>query len=512
MQQFRPSIGYSWLWASGVAFISLALMIFLRWRLPLEVTIAQWQPFASVSSSPVFRLDFISWPYALSLAALLLAVLLTDSARLQTEASPRTWIVTLLVAGMGLLAVLSGNPLALVLTWTALDLLELVVVLSTAAGRRMSESTITAFSVRVAGTLLVIAALLYSRSLGIEFSLAPIPQEMAVLMLLAAGMRLGVLPLNLPYTREVYAWRGLGTMVGMVGPASSLVVLGRMPVDAIPVEWRSPLIVLSTLAALYGASMWLASRSGGRPYWVISLAGLAIASVLRGNPQASIAWGLTLILIGSVISLFTAVRRQMMFVPLLGLLGIAGLPFTPTASGWQGIIGLPFDIYNPLFMLAVLLLLWGFLRHVFQPRDFLEPMERWVHSVHPAGLLVLIITQWAVLIANWRTIFVPGVWWASVPVALIALVGATVYYFNRERLMTESYREGWFNVFASRLGGALAVFFRLNWLYRFIGWLYQGLQGAVHLLTAMFEGDGGILWAMVMLAVLISIITIGGSP
>lgn len=245
---------------------------------------------------------------------------------------------------------------------------------------------------------------------------------------------------------------------------------------------------------------------------MISLAGLAIASVLRGNPQASIAWGLTLILIGSVISLFTAVRRQMMFVPLLGLLGIAGLPFTPTASGWQGIIGLPFDIYNPLFMLAVLLLLWGFLRHVFQPRDFLEPMERWVHSVHPAGLLVLIITQWAVLIANWRTIFVPGVWWASVPVALIALVGATVYYFNRERLMTESYREGWFNVFASRLGGALAVFFRLNWLYRFIGWLYQGLQGAVHLLTAMFEGDGGILWAMVMLAVLISIITIGGSP
>jgi hypothetical protein len=54
-------------------------------------------------------------------------------------------------------------------------------------------------------------------------------------------------------------------------------------------------------------------------------------------------------------------------------------------------------------------------------------------------------------------------------------------------------------------------FVPLNWLYRFFAWVYQVLQSVIQLLTAILEGDGGILWSLVLLALLISLILTGGA-
>jgi hypothetical protein len=222
-------------------------------------------------------------------------------------------------------------------------------------------------------------------------------------MLLAVGLRLGVLPLNLPYTREVYAWRGLGNVLRMIGPASSLVVLGRMPAQVVPDEWRPLLLGLSALAALYGSMMWLVSNHelNGRPYWSISMAALAIASVINGSPQASIAWGTTLILSGSVLFLYSAQRRRNLIIPLLGLLSITGLPFFPTASGLAGVIGPQPRFSSLIFLISVVLLILGFLRHLLRPREELYRMERWIHTVYPAGLLFLILAHWGIAVFGW---------------------------------------------------------------------------------------------------------------
>ena len=514
LHQFRPSVGYAWLWASGAALLALGLMIYLRWQLPLELAIESWNAFPGSTTLPVFRLDDVSWPYALSLAALLLAVLWTDSARLEGDARPRNWSLSLLVAGLGLMGVLAGSPLALILVWTALDLLELVIVIGTSAGRQFGEQTVIQFSVRVTGTLLVMAAVLYGNALGVPLVLNPIPSELAIFMLLSAGLRLGVLPLNLPYTSEVYVWRGFGNLLRMVGPATSLVVLGHMPPEVVPDAWRSLFLFLTAMAGLYGAGMWLASAptSPGRPYWVIATAALAVASVVMGDPQASMAWGVAALLSGSLLFLFTAQRRQIMFIPLLGMVGLAGLPFTPAALGWRGVIAQPFNGFSLLFMLIVLLLLWGFLRRIFIPHAELYRMERWVHTVYPAGLLLLVLTQWLIAFFTWREVLLPPAWWAPVVVTVLALAGGSLAYSLRNRLTLESIRNRWLVLFARRLGSFLAALFGLGWLYRLLGWIYSGVQGLVQLLTAIFEGDGGVLWALVMLAVLISLLNTGVSP
>lgn len=513
LQQTRPSIGYSWLIGTLGAFAAAAIVTAQRWYLPLGLEIDTFSPFPGFSSPPSFSLDRFSWPYMFSMAVLALAFLLTDAARLETEARPINWAAGLALIGICMLALMAANPITLVLAWTAVDLAELIMLLVQGAGRRAGEQVIIAFSVRVSGTVLILTAVLIARSQGIDFTLVQIPPSLGIFMLLAAGLRLGVLPLNIPYFRDVYPWRGLGNVLRMIGPASSLVLLGRMPSDLLLDDWNVLLLGLSGLAAVYGAAMWLnaSDEINGRPYWFAALAGLAIASVINGSPQSSIAWGTALILFGSVLFFFSARRRQILYIPVIGVVGISGLPFSPAASGWQGVIGGSAGLFSLFAIITLVLLIWGYLRHAWRGRDELYRMERWVHTVYPAGLLILLAAGAANGYLGWPGSRTVGVWWASITTALIAAGGVVLALSLRSRFNEQEVSGRWLSVFARRVGSVLSAVFRLNWMYRFLAWLYGVLQNIIQLLTTMFEGDGGILWAMVILALLISQIIAGGS-
>ncbi len=513
LQQARPSVGYAWLIGSLGALVTAAVVTGMRWYLPLGIEVNAVSAFPGFSSPPSFSLDRYSWPYVFSMAVLALGFLLTDSARLETEARPLNWAAGLGLVGICILTLMSANPITLVLTWTAVDLAELMMVLMQGAGRRAGEQMVIAFSVRVSGTVLILTAVLVARSQGIDFQLLQIPSSLGIYMLLAAGLRLGVLPLNIPYFRDVYPWRGLGNVLRMIGPASSLVLLGRMPSDLPIADWRVLLLGLSGLAAVYGAAMFLNAKDeiSGRPYWFAALAGLAVASVINGSPQASIAWGTALILFGSVLFFFSARRRQILYIPALGVIGISGLPFTPAASGWQGVIGGSAGMFSLFAIITVVLLIWGYLRHAWRGRDELYRMERWVHTIYPTGLLIMIAAGAANGYLGWPGSRTVGIWWASITAALIAGGGIVLALSLRSRFDDQEISGRWLSVFARRIGGVLAAIFRLNWLYRFLAWLYGIVQSFIQLLTAMFEGDGGILWALVILALLISQIIAGGA-
>lgn len=521
LRQLRPSIGYSWLIAAVGGLLTVASVIFLRWQLPLQIVLDQWRPFPTLSSPPHLQLDLNVWPYVFSLALLSLAFIFTDAARLETEARPLNWVSGLAVAGLGMLAVMSANPFTLVLAWTAVDLVELLMVMTTPGGRRMGVQTVTVFAVRVAGTGLVLVSILFARWQAIPYELVPIPSQLAIFLLLAVGLRLGVLPLNLPYTREVYAWRGLGNLMRMIGPAAGLAVLGRMPEQAVPVEWRGVFIAFTVLAVGYGSIMWISQSNelDGRPYWFITLSAMAVACVVNGQPLASIAWGAVLMLTGSVLFFFSARRRQIFFIPILGMLGLFGLPYTPAASGWVGLVGTSFSPLVVVYILAFLLLAWGYWRHIMRPREELYRMERWVHTVYPAGLMALILGQWFAGVFGWPGSFTVGIWWTSGALFLLTGLGVVLYYTFRSREAAQRAAGGieavgmhWTGVLAHRAGRILNAIFRLNWVYRIIVGIYHITQWLIQALTAMFEGDGGLLWSMVLLALLISLLRAGGAP
>ncbi len=153
----RPNFVYHWLIAASGALVAWLMFIVVWFQLPQTLTLLNWQ-IGTISSSAVnLLLDQFSWPYALGLTSLVLAVILTDVVRV-AEADWANWAGSLFLTSLGLLSVMAGNPLTLLLTWTAIDLVELLILLGIVYPSEMRERIVISFSTRVLGSVLLITA------------------------------------------------------------------------------------------------------------------------------------------------------------------------------------------------------------------------------------------------------------------------------------------------------------------------------------------------------------------
>ncbi len=521
LQWRRPGFGLSWLVATGASFATWLLFMFLRTRLPETVTIAQWQPVTLFNASLALLLDRVSWPYAFCLATLVLAVLLTETARSQYHSNPFVWAGSLAITALGFLAVLAGNPMTLMIAWAAVDLVDLIIRLSSINEVQVNRRAILAFSARIGGILILAWAVMVGQAgtplPGQVFDLTHIPDQAGIFVLLAAGLRLGVFPLHLPFSQEPRLRRGLGSVLRLVPVASSLALLARLPPDIIPINWAPYLSGLSILAAFYCGAMWLVSANelAGRPYWLIGWASLSMICVINGLPANSIGWGVAAILPGSLLFLFSARERQLLFLPALGLLGLTGLPFTPAASGWPGLFGGHFSLGGIFILLSQALLLLGYARHALRLGDRMPSVERWASITYPAGLLALISADIVLGIWGWPGSRTIGIWWAGLfDLAALGLVAITYSrqfkYLQRSPMALTVWNIPPTKIIRLVFARAMQVL-SLDWFYRSVGWVYQGVGALLYGVTDILEGDGGVLWALVILSLLISLFAQGGT-
>lgn len=512
--QFRPNFGYSWLISLSASIIAWILIFLMRWWSPDPLFLLGWNPIDEMMSFLVFHLDLISWPYAFSIATINLAVILTSAARLQLNTGPKIWAANLIVTGSGLLAILSGSPTTLILAWTIIDLEELIVILGSVREGKMVRQAIFSFSVRVVGTIMVVVAMIFSRSHGRILNLVEVLPDESVYLLIAIVLRLGVVPIHLPYTKAFRSRRELGTILRLVGPASGLMVLGHLPTPTIPVQWMTNISIFIAMGAIYSAVRWLTAEDelNGRPYWIISVSGMAVMCVLNGYSSSSVVWGVAMILIGGVAFLYSARHRQIQYIPLLAGLGFAGFPFSPTASGWEGLVIVPINFVEVVMVLAHFILLFGLLRHFVASDDTYIDLEGWVRIVYPTGLLMLVLSHWLIGTWGWHGSYSAGLWWINL--FQLVLVSLGLYLVNRYKLISDNKEIalGWLTVLNNNLGIPLSKFLGLNWLYSILMFVYRLLQRVVFIFTTVLEGEGGVLWALLLLTLLISLILPGGTP
>ena len=193
----RPNFKYPWMIAVSGVTVALASVFFWHIHFPQTISLPAWQLSASFLYIPTWLADGISWPYALALASLAAAVIWTSVVRAEND--PVSWAGTLILASFGIVAVAAENPLTLLLAWSAIDLIELITTLRSTEGEDQIEGVIIAFAVRLAGSGLVLWANLLSISKGIPLDFRSIPSGTGIFLLMAGGLRLGVLPLHLPY-------------------------------------------------------------------------------------------------------------------------------------------------------------------------------------------------------------------------------------------------------------------------------------------------------------------------
>lgn len=494
---WRPNFRFAWL--TALAGTSLSWISVLLWqaRIPLELKLLPWQPSALFPTSPAFFADRLAWIYAVSLGALAVAYLLTASVRSGFPNAP-AWAISLALCGLGLLAVTAENPLTLALVWGALDLVELTAMLWSVSERQANERVVIAFSARAVSILLLLMADVTASALttsGQPIEFQTIPPQAGLLLLLAAGLRVGVLPLHLPYTYDASLRRGMGTILRLVSAASSLALLSRVTITEIssPLTWL--LLALTVVAALYAGWMWLRApdEMAGRPFWIIGIGGLGVACALQGNPVGATAWGVVLILAGGSLFLASVQSPWLNRTLLIGTWALSSLPFSLTASAWQTN---GFDPLLPFLMLAQAFLIAGFAKHAMRPstRVSLDAQPVWAKSIYPLGIGLLPGIQLVLGLWGWNGAFQMGALFPGVAASILTL---GLLWATPRFPILNPVRAHWLRP---------AVAPGLDRLYRALWSLYRFLARLSLTISEILEGQGGIMWTLLFLILFVSLI------
>jgi hypothetical protein len=497
MNFWRVKAGYQWFLAISIALTSWVLLISSYTPFPRIIPLMSWESGKLFSSSPTLLLDEYSWGFGVAIVTIFLGILLTDIARVR-EINPNTWAAGMALAGAGLLAIFSGNPLTLLFGWAIIDIAETTALLRQVSDSSHRERVVVAFSIKVVGILIVVSAMIRSSSIVEALSFMDIPSEIGGYLILAAGLRLGVLPPYQLFLKEPPLRRGYGTLVRLVPVAASLILLARVASVGAPPLWEPYVLVIAALAGLYGAFSWISAEDelAGRPFWILGMAAFAVASATRGDPSASKIWGLGLLYSGSVLFLYSARNKWFSVFPLLGWLGFSALPFSPT---WHG-LGL-FSGWNlalsGVFILTQALMVWGYVRYVFREGYHQDEIERWGWIIYPIGLGMIVLTHFGMGIFLGETSppegpVVSTLWWGGTFAFSLA---ALLWLLSRRKPS-----------FIPRFGSTLSKLFSFNWLYRTFWWLYQSLSTLVARAALVLEGEGGILWAVLILILLMATI------
>ena len=497
----RPGFGYHWLVAVIGALTALPLMILIGRNIPESLNMINWQSGTLFPAGIGLELDQVSWPFAVSLVTLVLAVILTDAAR-ATEADWVNWAGSLLLTSLGVLVVLAANPLTLLLTWTALDLVELGVLLGEVSASRVRRQVIIVIATRMLGSGFLIAAGIVAQMQGQVLSFAGIPPLSLFLLLLAAGLRLGVLPLHLPFLVELPLRRSLGTMLRLVPVAASVVLVVRVAAAqenaTEPFLFSTFMLILVGVGSLFAGISWLFADNEmeGRPAWILGTTSLAVASAIRGSPAASLAWGLAAIFLGGLIFLASARHRRLSWPLWIGLAGLSALPFTPTWSG-TFIFTAPYQPGLLLLLVCQIFLFLGFARHSMRRGAPLSGVERWVWFIYPLGLLILPLVYFAL-----------G-WWSRPSLAEVPLSGWLVGPI----IIGLSLPGVWLSRREIRISGrflrSIRAIFTFSWVFTLGNSVFHLVERFFRFISDILEGEGGVLWALLWVVMLLTLILAG---
>jgi hypothetical protein len=260
---------------------------------------------------------------------------------------------------------------------------------------------------------------------------------------------------------------------------------------------------IAGLAGVYAAYAWASARDEieGRPYWILSASTLVVAASIQGQPSAALAWSLAAILSGGLLFLLSERHRLLSLLTTLSLFAISVLPYSLTWPG-ANLYASPFELVLPLFIIVQVGLMAGYLRHSYRLAPALSRAERWVWLIYPWGLAILVIAQ---LILAWYQ-RLPAITIGNILPGLLA-TGLLVLWF----LFQRKYEAG---PILARVGDRLAPLFSslfsLNWLYRLLWGIYTAAGWLINSFTEIVEGEGGVLWAMLFLVLLIVIFTQAG--
>ncbi len=497
-----PHIGAAWFVSITAALFTWGWTVSLYWRFNPAVR--------DISSVLLpgrnFILDGISYPYMLAVSALLVILLLTAPAYMEPQTAPRIWFFFLLIETIGYLIVSANDLTIIIYGWVIFDAIDLATQYIQQYPKMIKRSTLSAVGIRFFGTILAYSSLALSNADINSGAGMFVSARAGIWLLLACALRMGILPISQPYSEMSVSRIGLGTMLRLTSILTTIPVLSRIPMDAIDPNLRILLNLAAIAASLTGAVGWLLSENTftGNSYAALSICGISFACAVSNARSSLIAWGVSIVLTCAPLSLYQVRNAFMNILAILVVVCFSGLPYTPNAFGWPGLVRVPFTFKDILFILVMMILIAGALIHILRTEGIkFSELEPWMRSVYPLGFLAAVGTHIFISMISYGERFSLGV----IPASAASFAGGVLLTVLVLRL-PENLRHR--NILAWGREG-ISFFWRtmertlnMNWLIRFLRLADQATGRMTRYASAILENNSGLVWELLLLALLIA--------
>lgn len=491
--RYRPEFRSFWLLNLSGPFLAWLGLLFLRPELPLRHSLSYWSLSTGPNLELLWQMDLISWTLIFAVSSLLLASQLSNIRDLE-ERSAFFWSPGILIAASAMLAIMAGNLLTLVITWTILDVLAASLLIREDQSPDSLRQTAVSFSANLFGSMLLLWAIAaYTSFPGLAIN--ALPSQAHLPLILAPGIRLGVLPLNPFVLQERISPESPRALIVLLQTTASLALLVRM--DTPLAEYTGGLLVLVLAAALYASAKWALAKDAqtALPYWLPALSALVVAAAVFGLEAASLSWSLVLILGGAFFA-FSGLRRELLWPGILwAVFLLTGLPLGPNRAGIT-LFAASAAALSYAFLIPLSLLMLGWVQQARKNLQEEVIWQRWESAIYGAGLVLLVWIHFVLGTAIAPEASLSAQFLAAWPsLALLLLAGG--FWLVRDQTLPLN----------SGQRTLLKETLSMRWIYRLGGGILRQLAALLRFLGGLLEGRAGVLWALLFVALLLSLIT-----
>ena len=518
------SYGFYGFTASIAIVGAIATTLLLGYRMPATVVLSPWQT-QSVFLYPLsLTVDQVSWFLSLLLVMTIICLLFTSLLE-HLNISHKDRAVCLMLVALALLTLFSDNLITLVLALTVLDIFSGLFAfvskyrsdLSSDMKKNLQMPEIVRFGVNVLSIGLVLLVALDGHNQTLSMVDASI-------LIIVAMIRINIYPLNAGLVLSHISSRIVATVLSLVNVIVAVDILISFGLYESVTTLRSVLTVLAIMSGLVGGYRWCtATKHIERLHsFLLAQIGLVVLTFLWAGEWAAV----------GVFSHMISITLSVLVIYVSdGLVGsdtakyikplLTGLVFgcQPLTAGFLGVFvlysGLIHNLAWSMFVVPSIIVIncltmvggWRLLQVPFVDRGRQAPIAILAKVLAvSAPLLVslavgIIPSKFSSLLGLPLTRFWVNVWNASGLTTLgSSVLSASLamllwYYRSTVLLLVKDISE-------SKLGYVTDV----RWLHLAIWRIYREVGNSLRVLAYIFEGQGGILWSLVIVFALLLVV------
>ena len=441
-----------------------------------------------------FQLDERNWMFGLLLITVFLATMFSEASQNLTNRNKNAWIILLIINCFGLLSIFSRSLIAYLLFSILTDLGMLLLLSNSVEIPEPDDDPLRRFVFHSLGNLFILFGMIYQSNAGL------------LMVSLGVMLRFGFLSLLLNTNLKSYQLKRYtffsNTIIPLVTFAffySNKIRIGEFTgKNLILILWA--IIATGVMLKVFTSTVSSAMSKDLRSIYLW----LGAFLLINGNLPALVPYLIVFVAMQTALTLFNSSDKLYRIFFLILLLGMIGIPYTPSHGIWllfeeqqSAVILIIYDVMLLIILVAAALL-------ILKENTKRNQKQEWTEVFSSISPFFVLLILWSLDFWN-KTISINVIDFVIPGLVLCGLFWQIIIrktsFFQRGVGIINS-RSVTLRKKIFQVGTAILS---LKWAVKLIGKVFNLGSEIILVITRVLDGDGGLLWSFVFLVLLATV-------